>query len=318
MNRRAPLQTSVLVGIALVGGLFASCSNSSTSDTDDLPTTSILVSPQDFLGELVCGEYPGAVRRYQATLLDVTEDLAEPFALPSSELLRCNQTAYFSFVRPGRRYIAQVHAYDSPDLAIQAPGVPLVVDRDGQVVEPRWQTTCYGEDGVDYAVGGAGGAGSDWGVEALLYTQLYVRGCGQLVDSGELGPTGLSFSLESTLVGLSCGAGPGQVERFWISPSPLEPTPPPSGVGGADNAGGAGGLGGSAGGDGGPTPEPVGTEVSCGEDTEIVGLPGGVSLRFYVYAYEAGATTPSWSTSCRGFTTPGVIVPARCDPLQPL
>jgi len=295
---------------AAAAALVAVACNSTPSVTDGtLIATSVLVQPADFLGEQVCQDAEGAVRLYQATLIDVTSDLDQPFALVSSEVLSCKSAAYFGFVTPGRRYTAFVEAFDTSGLRTQSPGVRVVVDADGAAVFPRWTTTCRGEDDVSY--GGAGGQGGEGGqsalgVEAQRNSRVYVQGCAPLLDSGEIGPTGISISLAGSLLELSCGTGSGQIERFVVETG--QDVPPPSGAGGQGGEGGSGG--------GGSTTPPSGT--LCSQTARIVDLVPGVTVKYRVDAYEAGKTEPTYFTICRAFTSRGVVVPAHCEPLEPI
>ncbi len=303
---------SLLTGrnAAAAAALVAVACNSTTSVTDGtLIATSVQVQPADFLGKQVCLDAEGAVRLYQATLIDVTSDLDEPFALASSEVLSCKSAAYFGFVTPGRRYTAFVEAFDASGLRTQSPGVRVVVDADGAPVFPRWTTTCRGEDDVRY--GGAGGQGGEGGqsalgVEAQLNSRVYVQGCAPLLDSGQIGPTGISVSLSGSLLELRCGTGPGQIERFVVQTG--QDVPQPGGAGGQGGEGGSGGGGSSA---------PSGGTL-CGQTARIVNLVPGVTVKYRVEAFEAGKTEATYFTTCRAFTARGVVVPAHCEPLQPI
>ena len=190
--------------LACLGFLVWSGCTDQTSFTSETPLpTSILVSPEDFRGAVPCAleDTPDAMQSYQVTLLDVTGE--EPFALPSSSLVPCLQPVSFTFVVPGRRYIARVSAFERADLSSPAPGYPEAVDENGVAVQPRGATTCYGSrSALDAAsgLGGAGGAGSpsdealfggaggadgsqSIGVVAVRNSVLAVRGCAPLLDS---------------------------------------------------------------------------------------------------------------------------------------
>lgn len=288
-------------------GFLLGCSSAPTVTEVTPPPTAVLVRPSDFLGQQLCRELEGAMRVYQATLVDVTDELEEPFTLASSAVLSCNSSVYFTHVTPGHRYIAHIQAFDRSDLSAQRPGTSIVVDPQGKSVSPRWTTTCWGDEGEDHGAGGANGA-NVLGVEAQLNTDVYVRACDPLLDTGEPGETGVRLSLENSLVGLSCGDKAGQVERFEIrsNASPTEPEVA---------QGGAGGFGGDGGTEPPPT-EPAG--AACTESITLVGLEPGRSVLYTLDAFESGKTEPSYTTTCRAFTAQGVIIPASCGPLQPI
>ncbi|HSC89227.1 MAG TPA: hypothetical protein VLC09_18220 [Polyangiaceae bacterium] len=306
------------LGVAL-GVVAWACTSTTETEDKTLVPTAVVVDPVDFLGDHTCAQLPGAVHSYQATLIDISVDLEQPFALASSAVLDCNAAAFFAYVTPGRRYKALVEAFDQPGLKAQTNGLRMVVDDAGEVVAPRYVGYCRGEDGVSYGgasgIGGsggddgAGGAFSIEGIYAQTNTRVYVRGCEPLVDSGTLGPTGVSIDVEPFLVGTSCGAGGGQIESFAIE----DPSQPSDGTGGAGGAG-AGGAG--AGGAGGAGPGPSGPTTACGEAATIEGLPPATSVSYSVALYEAGASTPTYRTTCRAFTSAGVIVPASCTPVE--
>jgi hypothetical protein len=288
----------------------------------------MVVQPEDFLGAVPCLPAPGAMRAYQVTLLDVTEDLPgpadEPFALPASGVVPCEVPVGFQFVVPGHRYIARVSAFavEPSELRQPSPGYPAVVDASGQVVAPRWTTTCHGtpealaaalslgggapDTGAGGAMGGAGGEGNDVprGALAVTNAQVPVRGCEPLTDSGE-SPTGLVVRLEGALVGLRCGTGPDEVASFTVTHDSLPP----------------GNL-----------------SAACGDSVAVAPLPAGTDVQVTVTALSAssspaagtggaaggaggappGETPRRWVTTCSGRTVAGALVPASCEPLVPV
>ncbi len=304
--------------VALGAVVIAACSSTTTATDTTLRTTAMLVDPVDFLGEHPCAQLPGTVNSYQATLIDVSPDLDEPFALASTDVIDCNVTAYFGYVTPGRRYMTHIEAFDVTGLRVQTPGVRVVVDDSGKVIQPRYRTSCKGLDDGNY--GGAGGQGGDGGAAAerdpigvacLVNTQVYVRGCAPLVDSGSLGPTGISISIESALVDLSCGAEAGQIDHFVVQTGEGAPVDPA--------AGGAGGQGGAAAGGtgaGGTGPVISGPSADCTGTVTIDGLTPASNVSYRVALYEKGQAAPSYETTCRAFTTAGVITPATCNPVH--
>lgn len=294
----------------------------SDDDDDDgtlyRPVTAIKVTPAAFLGDQACRA--GGLERYQATLIDVTFGLDGAFTLPSSRIISCNSAVSFEFVEPGQSYMATIAAFDRTDIKAQNPGSPVIVDSSGKSVVPRYTTTCWGDDRIDYSsvtnmggtsgeeVSGEDGAGGEiqLGVVAYEDATTTVRGCDPLTDTGKVGPTGVTIDIEPTLLGLECGAEPGQVDHFTVySKPPLDSAAPAEG--------GAGGTGGAS-----PAPdENLGT-AKCGEVLTIQGLTPSQHTSFFVNVFSAGESSPSWNTTCVGLTVPGVIVDTSCDPISNL
>ncbi len=155
---------SYFIGVlGFTSGLAAlACSSSSTNTTTITRPRLIAVSPDDFLGNLGCGEDKGQVQSYVATLFDVTPlasgAVPDPgYQLASSPPTSCLLPATFSFVVAGRSYLAQVDGYDRPSagqtsnggksreavVEPAAPGARLQQDSvSGQRVSPRWVATC--------------------------------------------------------------------------------------------------------------------------------------------------------------------------------
>lgn len=334
---------------ALVALGWIGCGDDDDDEEVEPPPTRVVVAPSAFLGDAACGDAPGAVLTYQATLIDVTDGYQDAFQLPSSEITPCTREVTFEFVQPGHRYIAQVAAFDRSDLTTVKPGLPLVIDPAGEVTGPRWTTTCFGYDDLDYSAihpgsdgsglggadtsgdeigfGGYGAAFDDtlFGVTAYMNSAVIVRGC------EDLGPvsadTGVSVDVQRALVGQTCGTQPGQVERFSLFAAGDGSGTGGSGAGGSGTGstgalGGLGGLGGTAPGAGGSGGGGSGSaplaEADCGDVATLLGLSPNVQYTFELFAYESGATTPTYQTECRAYTVLGVIVPASCDPLQPV
>lgn len=314
------LRRSRGTGIALLaGGLLVGCTDGRGPRGETQVPTRIVVDPADFLGTTPCQPAPGAMRSYQVTLFDVTEDLPGqdgPFALPTSGFAPCEVPIAFQFVVPGHRYIARVAGFtQAPDALRQSsPGAPGALDADGQIVPPRWTTTCHGSPEAlalalgsgdsQSGLGGAGGIGGASGDEvelgalAVINAQVPVRGCEPLTDLGD-SPTGVVISLSSALVGLSCGDGADQVSSFSV-----------------EGPGISGEL-----------------QAACGDEVLVAPLPPNTDVEFQVIASAAASSDPNglggsagspsteapstWLTRCRARTTSGVLVPASCDPLTP-
>lgn len=304
--------------------LLASCSNTTRIPPRPPQPTSLAVSPKDFLGSTACGGAPGNLLVYQATLYDVTEDLDSPFELPSSELLTCDRDAYFERIVAEHRYIARIRAYDRTDLAPLSLGSPVALDPAGLPVTPRFTTTCLGNDGVDYSLGGApngdlgldgvGGASSveGWGVQAFENARIYVRGCLPLVDAAPGARTTVRVGIETALGGVRCGDGPQDLARFTIDGVLAEPSAEDEGLGGAGGAGGGGAGGGGAGGG-----DPALRSFACTENY-LDEVEGSAEVRYRLLGWSSGASEPTWEAFCFATPSPGFEVDVECDPLRPL
>lgn len=291
----------------------ASCNDVDSTLTTgrEPPPTSIVVRPPAFLGAIACGDVDGTLSRYQATLLDVTDGLDTATALPSSPVVSCRQEVSFHSVEPGHLYIAQINAYNQLDARQKSKGGTVVVDSNGTVVAPAWTTSCWGYDGADYGLGGAGGEGGassalQRGVLSLYDTEVVIGGCEPL--SGDVADdlTGISVELSHALAGLTCGGETGQISRFRIA---LPSAGKQDGDGGA-SMGGLGGMGGA-----GPTPL---EEYACDETVVRTGLTPGQRFTFRIEAFERDDAMPSYSSGCLAHIREGVITKATCDPLAPI
>lgn len=304
---------------ALAGGCG---SGSGTGGEPPIPTR-MVVDPADFLGPVPCLQAPGAMRSYQATLFDVTEDipgsvLTEPFPLPTSTVVPCEVAVQFQLVVPGHRYVAHIAAFDvePDDLRQPSPGFPTVTDEDGRIVAPRWTTVCHGTSDAlaaardsDASVGGfggaAGGAGSSStprGALAVTNAQVPIRGCEVPTDAGE-SPTGVLVTLDRALVGLTCGDGPDQVASFVVEANGVMPTSAP--------------CGGTAV----VTPLPANREIELAvtafSAAESMDGAGGTAGTAGAAGAAGDGAVATWTTRCRARTAQGALVPASCDPLQP-
>ncbi len=301
MRQRHPL----LLAIALV----AACTSDPDESTLAPQPTRVTVSPSLFLGEVPCHPGGGMVR-YQARLLDVTESLENAFVLPSSPVVPCSVDVSFEFVQAGHRYIAEIVGFDRDDISAQNPGSPIVVDKGGASVLPRFTGTCWGregvplpfEDGADSSSLGGLGGGDSYGLGVLAYdrTEVFVRGCEPLVDSGEPGQTSVMFSLEGLLGSLTCGNKSGQVLGYRVLPAGTDP----------EDAG-AGGAGGA------PSSLPPDL-TACSETLTLTDVAAGSTLGFTLFAYTEGTDSPSWNSECRATTLAGITVEATCKVLTPV
>lgn len=267
--------------LALISGF--GCSDSTPTTTEVVHPTLVAVSPQEFLGNVPCLDAPGAMRRYVATLWDVTGTSAdtgegggtgsdgaagatfdEPFALPSSRPVPCSEEVGFAFVVTGHRYVASIAGYDRDDLLPLEAGVPIVVDAETRErVEPRWTTRC----------------GDERPVTSYGSVTRIVRDCAPLVDVDPGGTTGVEVRLDTLLGDSSCGAEGSSIARFEVRG--------PDGV-----VGGA-----------------------CDEAVRILPPEGSSTLVLPVLAFESGAETPSLGTVCTARVVPSVVTRASCSPL---
>jgi hypothetical protein len=220
----------------------------------------------------------------------------------------------YGLVVPGHRYVADVKVYDraATDLRPLGDGTPIVeLEGTDEIVSAAWRTTCGqhqdasatgatgggagGAAGAGGAGGAAGAAGSepqDAGdadvppradaegpVEAIEYATVHVRGCAELVATGDA--AGLRISLDAALAGLACGDGPGQVSSFSAS-----------------------------------APGVAAETAACGDAVVLEPLEPDRSAVVEVRAFETTRTTPSWSTRCFGVPRAGTTLDASCDPLS--
>jgi hypothetical protein len=156
-------------GLSLGLPMLACSSTAATTTTITRPEL-VAVSPDDFMGTLRCGDGPGRVGSYVATLFDVTTAAdggpvpETGFPLPSSPATPCEFPVTFSFVLVGHRYRAEIDAYDrrpqvsSSDtdpthIKAVSPGGRLQEDAAGAGVEPRWRAQCGGYPPTDLDAG---------------------------------------------------------------------------------------------------------------------------------------------------------------------
>jgi hypothetical protein len=288
-------------------GLALSC-NETVPPPLVVPTqTSVLITPEAFLGGVACGAETGGLLAYQATLIDVTVGLGDAETLPSSPVVDCASTVVFEDIEINHRYAARIAAFDRAGLLAKSEGSPVVVDGDGNEVAAKWSTTCYGHDGeIEQALGGAGGQGeggattnTSLGVLAREHAVVPIRGCAPL--SGEFSPelTGVRLDLTRFLGSLSCGSESGEVLEYSATL-----------VGDDLSGGGAGGMGGSS-----ASPE---VRTECDVPFVLRSLEANQWVTLEVLAFEAGGAAASWATTCEGRTELGTLIDVSCDRLRAL
>jgi hypothetical protein len=154
----------ILLSSAL--GLGA-CSNETSTPPGIPPTTAVAVDPAQFLGDVKCGDEPGDMRLFVATLFDVSpqgelgigssssagcpEEGKQCLVLPSSDPTSCHVDVLFVGVIDGREYEVEVDGYDRDDaskdptngITFLAKGNrAMVVKSTGAYAPPRWTTRC--------------------------------------------------------------------------------------------------------------------------------------------------------------------------------
>lgn len=286
---RRPALPSALVALAGAALVSAACS----SDGGDTPgvthPTMIEVNPADFLGQLPCSNEAGSVRRYVATLFDVTGDGAGGssqdeaadgqgcggFQLPSSEPTRCSTSVGFGYVVAGRRYCVEVDGYDSDAIEPRGTGIRQMVEGNGDddappaadaaSVSPSWTARCEG-------------------AQAFGSTVVRAAGCDAFDPQPDpSAPSEVVLSTAELLGDFECGSEPGQVEELTLT---------------ARYSG-----------------QPASEQTFlCGEEPRFSGLPGNTSLTIDVVARGSGGVLAG--ASCHALTVPGTTVVAQCTRLN--
>jgi hypothetical protein len=315
------------------------CDDSSGGTEIPPPPTMILVDPQQFDRTVACVDAPGGMRRYVATLIDVTEsvDAALP-QLPSSPPTPCTTPVGFGYVEPGRKYRAEIDGYDLDNLEALTAGNRLLRRRDtGELVVPRWRASCGNPlPGGD----GESGDGGDLSflegpAEAFRNASVTVMGCTPF-DDEDMTPQSASIriDLSQALGDLQCGNAPGQIASYEVTVR--DSTTSPSGASCASpitfdaldtnktyffdvTAFEAAPV--SAG----PVsvwPVSVGPGSDAGSDGGLSDAATPASLdAVYTDAANADAAstaTARWRTSCYQLALAGVQQTAICEPLAPI
>jgi hypothetical protein len=188
--------------------LLLGCGNEKSSTTTEQDTI-VAISPDDFLGDVACADRPGAMRKYVATLVDVSEDLVDAgskvknFALPSSEPVDCTHAVGFGRVVAGHRYVADIEGYEQTRLEPAAPGSSVMLDAEDQLVAPRWHTRC----------GQVGALGAEGPVSPLRLRTVYITGCEPLVALSRPPLAAISIAVDPA----SCVAQGGLVDHYSVS-----------------------------------------------------------------------------------------------------
>lgn len=219
------MSTRRLAVAAFAASVAAACFGGGGGGSGQPNPTLMSVEPRAFLGDVPCDTGAGSARLYVATLTDVTANTdggtGERFTLASSGPVSCNRVVTFGFVVPGHEYVAEVDVYDRTDVrplgtaadngcrgaGCAATGSRVMLDPDGNVLEPRWTTRCGDPDAEPRSANAP--------TESLEFFTRPVRGCEPLVnDSAE--PGTVRVSTGALLGGLTCGEEAGSVASVSV------------------------------------------------------------------------------------------------------
>ncbi len=264
--------------------------------------TLVDVRPEEFLGGVACRDAPGAMRAYVATVYDLgpTPADGEDDVRPGCDDGAGGATgtdepvdeADKGFALPSstiRRGAEQA----TPIPCTQRVGFSRIIEGN------RYWAEVDGYDRDDLVALAPGSrvlfdpvtgvrvpprwtTRCSWcdPVTGLTSVVRTVGSCDPLADAMPSTETAVVVSVEGALDGLACGGEAGEVERFEV-------TPP----------------GGAA----------VG--AACGETVTLTELEVGGTVTFPLRAFEAGASEPTWGTTCVAEAIRGVTTTASCLPL---
>jgi hypothetical protein len=109
-----------------------------------------------------------------------------------------------------------------------------------------------------------------------------IGSCDPLTDSAPGAEPLVEVSIDEALSGSTCGSEPGSVERFEVTP-----------------------------------PNGIVESATCGETITLRGLEvSGATVTLPLRAFEAGATQPTWGSTCLAEVIAGVTTRASCLPLD--
>lgn len=272
----------------LSSSLFALGCSSTPSSTGITTPTLVAVAPADFAGDVPCEDAPGAMRSYVVTLFDLgtRDEPTDPFPLASSVVR--GEDGQFHPTRCEQTaafaFVVAGHRYDAEVDVYDRADLLAVGAGSRHLVDPT--TGEYAPPRWTTACGRkSDGSPAEGPVTAELYLTRFVRGCEPLTSSSPATPTGISVSIDAALGSLTCGTDAGQVASFSAAMT-----------GSADPA----------------------LSADCGKSVEFTGLDPYQSYTFDVLAFENGATSPRWSTTCYRTALSGAVVAAACDPLVEL
>lgn len=161
--------------LALALLALAACTDGSNSDDDQQLGTSVTIDPLAFLGEIQCAK--GAMGSYVATLTDESAE-GGPSSLASPPI-SCAWSVSFTSVVEGHKYTARIEGYKELAETLtpedgETSGSPVMLDANGQSVDPSWTWQCPGPDAPD-------GAGS---IVAEKDVEIVVRACAPPPSAG--------------------------------------------------------------------------------------------------------------------------------------
>jgi hypothetical protein len=258
--------------------------------------TLVDVRPEEFLGSVPCLDAPGAMRRYVATVYDLGPELedgdmeSECGGAGGAGGAGADDDKGFALPSSTIRRGAEEA---TPIPCTQRVGFSRIV------VGHRYWAEIDGYDRDDLVALAPGArvlydpltserVPPRWttscarcdpvtGLGSIVRT---VDSCEPLVDAMPMTESSVVVSVDGALDELVCGSEPGEVERFEVTP-------------------------------------PGGTTVGalCGETVSLTGLDVGGTVTFPLRAFEAGATEPTWGSTCVADVVVGVTTTATCLPL---
>jgi hypothetical protein len=283
-------------------GLLAALSMSSAlagCDEDPVPTqgiahpTLVEVAPSDFLGRVRCIDAPGAMRRYVATVYDV-DAFPNPddessggagawseetvFALPSSTVRRGDGKVT---AIPCTQNVGFSRIVDNHRYYAEIDGY----DRDDLIALAPGTRVLYDPETLERVEPRwTTSCSKDTPVQGLPLLVRRIGSCKELSDSAEETEPLVELSIDGALFGdLACVSDGGSVDRYEVTP-----------------------------------PNGVPLEAPCGETITLMGLEvSGATVTLPLRAFEAGATEPTWGSTCLAEVIAGVTTTATCLPLDP-
>ncbi len=274
---------SALVSLSVFALAALGCETTTDSSLIDSVsgsvTTSLLVDPSEFLGDIPCANISGAMQSYVAFIYDVT-NLQNVVTLPAAPPVSCSAGVTFSQVVVGRQYRVKIDGYDVPasklvPLASGSRTMQLKTDTGvaGPVVPPRWQTSCAD-------------------ITTVSATRKIVDKCEPFPEGKTT--TGITvdprIALKSATPALACKqAMTGDVFSWDVRP---------------DNP---------------SLPALLNLPCSEDETAPLAFTSGIVPGQTYAFRIEARAEAGGpvvWGSSCVALAKDGLVVDAACDPLQ--
>lgn len=283
-----PLRQALVVLAA--GVVLGACSEEEVPVVRIAHPTLVEVRPEQFLDTVPCRDAPGAMRRYVATVYDLGPEPED------GEEDECGDAGAGDgdkgFALPSST-IERGGDMASAIPCTQRVGFSRIVighrywaeidgyDRDDLVaLEPGTRILYDPVTGVRIAPRWKTSCGRCNPVTGLGSVVRTIGTCEPLEDSMPSTETLVVVGVDGALDGLTCGSGAGEVERFEVTP--------PSGA-------------------------PVG--AACGETVPLTDLEVGGTVTFPLRAFEAGASEPTWGTTCAAEAIRGVTTTATCLPL---